>query len=196
MKYTFWSVICVSAMMLSACKSDSSPSSSHDNVGSQKSVKKQNFIDSDKAFPISIQKGGSFKSLEQIRVRAMAEISDRVKNEPEALSIITSSYWYPEAVVNGRDVHGDGYYEGYWIKFEDDFTYRYGIYEGQLGSGQYHFRLDDETLHMLDSDFEQEPKVWRAKANGRAIALAGLHEYNVNNGIQIKLSPLTTQPKK
>jgi len=187
-------IICVSVMMMPACKNDGT-SSPHVTSSGGESAENQELIQADKVFPISIQKGGSFKSLEQIRVRALAEISDRVVNEPEALSIITSFYWHPEAVVNGREIHGEGYYEGYWIKFEDDFTYQYGINQGLLGSGKYHFRLDDETMYMLDADFEQEPKVWRAKANGRAIALAGIHEYKVNNGIQIKLTPLTEEPK-
>lgn len=194
LKYAVTLLICVSALVISGCKGGGSTSPSTSAAGT--TSKGEKLITTDKLFPISIQKGGGYKSLEQIRVRAMAEITDRVKNEPEAFSIITGFYWYPEAVVNGREVHGEGYYEGYWIKFEDDFTYKYGIYDGLLGSGQYHYRLDDETMHMLDEDFEQEPKVWRAKANGRAIALAGLHEYKVNNGIQIKLIPLEGQPKK
>jgi len=172
--------------MISSCKSD----------GSSTTSASGEFVKADKVFPISIQKGGTYKSLEQIRVQAMTLISDRAKNEPEAFSIITSGYWHPEAVVNGREIHGTGSYEGYWIKFEDDLTYSYGVYGDLLGTGQYHFRLEDETLYMLDSDVEQEPKVWSAKANGRAIALAGLHEYNVNNGIQMKLDRLETKPTK
>jgi len=181
--------ICVSAMMITACKGDGAS-------GSGTSTSSGKVVKTDKVFPISIQKGGTYKSLEQIRVHAMTIISDRAKKEPEALSIITAAYWHPEAVVNGREIHGTGYYEGYWIKFEDDFTYRYGVYADLLGSGQYHFRLEDETLYMLDADVEQEPKVWSAKANGQAISLAGLHEYNVNNGIQMKLIRLESQPEK
>lgn len=192
MKYAAITIICVSVMIMTACKSDGTRST----TSGQQTAQSQELMKTDKVFPISIQKGGTFKSLEQIRVRAMAEISDRVQNEPEAMSIITSSYWHPEAVVNGREMRSNGYYEGYWIKFEDDFTYRYGVNDGLLGSGQYHFRLEDETLHMLDADFEQEPKVWSAKANGRAIALAGIHEYKVNNGMQIKLIPLDNPPIK
>jgi len=182
-------LICVSVALLISCNGSSGGTSN----GSDSAGK---IVKTDKVFPTSIQKGGTYRSLEQIRVQAMTIISDRAKKEPEALSIITSGYWHPEAVINGRDVHSQGYYEGYWIKFEDDHTYRYGVYGDLLGPGQYHFRLEDESLYMLDSDVEQEPKVWSAKANGRAIALAGRHDYKVNNGIHMKLIHLDQQPSK
>jgi len=182
--------ICASVILLGSCNGSSN--SANEDATAQKTGFKT--VDGDKVFPISIQKGGSFRSLEQIRVQALTIINDR--EEPEAFSIITAGYWHPEAVVNGRDIRGQGYYEGYWIKFEDDFSYRYGVYGDLLGSGKYHFRLEEESLIMLDNDFEQEPKVWSAKANGRAIALAGRHDYQVNNGIQMKLIYLDNQPKK
>ena len=181
--------ICVSGMSFEGCKADEQKNAAVQEAESD-------FVKVEKVFPTSIQKGGSFRSLEQIRVQAITVINDRIAAEPEAQSIMTAGYWHPDAVVNGREIKGSDYYDGYWIKFEEDFTYTYGVYEDLLGKGKYHFSINDNLLHMLDADVEEEPKVWNANTNGAAITLAGRHHYNVNNGIQMKLTSLFEQPKK
>lgn len=145
-------------------------------------------------FPMSIQKGGKFASLDQIRVEALGIIEHRKKTEPEALSMLTFGYWNPEFVYNSGQISPTDQYAGYWIKFEDDFTYSYGQYKKNFGKGKYHFRLDDKSLYMLDDNIEHEPKVWTVNHNGEVIALVGTHEYGVNNGMQMKMVALTEKP--
>ena len=65
-----------------------------------------------------------------------------------------------------------------------------------MGAGRYHFRLEDSQLIMLDDDVDQEPKVWTANNNGEMMSYVGTHEFGVNNGMQMKMIPLDTRPKK
>lgn len=144
--------------------------------------------------PLNIHKGGNYASLEQIRVQALNIINHRVKTEPEPLAMLTYAYWTPEFVYNGKSISNSGEYVGYWIKFDDDFTYKYGQDSKLLGKGRYHFRLDDKNLHMLDNDVESEPKVWMVNHAADVLALVGTHEYQVNNGMQIKMVALEKNP--
>jgi len=147
-------------------------------------------------FPLNIQKGGKFSSLDQIRVQALSIIEHRKKVAPEALSILTFSYWYPEFVFNGQEMSKVDQYAGYWLKFGDDFQYTYGVYSKTLGKGKYHFRLDDNSLFMLDDNVELEPKEWTANNNGKAMGLVGKHTYGVNNSMQVKMLPLEDKPQR
>ena len=149
-----------------------------------------------RGFPLNIQKGGTYRSLDQIRVRALGVIEDRIKKNPKALSMLTYGWWNPEFVYNDQEISGQDTYAGYWLKFEDDFTYQYGYYEQLMGSGKYYFRLDDKSLYMLDSDINSEPKVWTANHNGELMALVGTHEYKINNGMQIKMVPEDAKPSR
>ncbi len=145
-------------------------------------------------FPMNIQKGGSFKSVDQIRVQAMGIINHRVKEQPKALAMLTYAYWNPEFVYNAGSISGVGDYDGHWIKFDDDFRYRHGINDKVTGGGRYHFRLEDKSLYMLDDNVEYEPKVWTVNYNGSVMAIVGTHEYKVNNGMQIKLVEMDNKP--
>ncbi len=148
------------------------------------------------SFPLNMQKGGEYKSLDQIRVQARTIIDHRVSQEEKALAMLTYGYWWPEFVFNGSTMSSQDQYAGYWLKFNDDFTYNYGLYTKTLGKGKYHFRLDDNSLYMLDDQVAVEPKVWTANHNGEVIALVGSHEYGINNGMQIKMVGLEQKPVK
>lgn len=146
--------------------------------------------------PLNIKKGGDYKSLEEIRNQTRALIDHRVEESPEAYSMVTHGYWEPEFVFNAGKMSKENQYLGYWINFEDDFTYSYGLFDKIQGGGRYHFRLEDNTLLMLDNDEEIEPKVWTAQNNGDAMALVGRHDFGINNGMQIKMIPNDERPKK
>lgn len=147
----------------------------------------------DKVFPVEIQKGGSFTSVQEIRVQAKAMIESRIQKEPDPLAMITHDYFLLEFVFNGKEMSKVDEYMGYWMKFEEDFTYQYGYYDALAGTGIYHYRNDDEAMLMLNDDETLEPKSWVLRTNGRAFALVGRHDFGVNNGMQIKLD---TQPNK
>lgn len=165
----------------------------------QQAKKSQSFTPpttEDLIFPLNIQKGGTFTSLEQIRAQARTIIDHRIEQEPEALAMLTSTHWWPEYVFNAGSISKEGHYDGYWLRFDEDFKYQYGQYQHLFGEGKYHFNLDSKSLIMLDSDVDSEPKVWTANYNGQAIALVGTHEYGVNNGMQIKLVSIDEQPQQ
>jgi hypothetical protein len=147
-------------------------------------------------FPINIPVGGTFQDLDILRKQVRALIDYRIKQNPDPLAFITYAYWYPEFVASGGKVSAEHKYLGYWLKFNDDFTYTYGKYDEIHGSGHYHFRLDDDNMLMVDDDPSIEPKIWQANHNGEAIALVGQHDYGMNNGIQMKMIPLDARPVK
>ncbi len=150
----------------------------------------------DKVFPAEIQKGGKFTSVQEIRNQAKAMIDSRIQKEPDPLAMITHDYFLPEFVFNGKEMSKLDEYLGYWIKFEEDFTYQYGYYGALAGTGIYHYRNDDEAMLMLNDDETLEPKSWVLRTNGRAFALVGRHDFGVNNGMQIKLDTQSSKPAK
>ena len=147
-------------------------------------------------FPLEIQKGGDFKSVAEIRLQALSMIRNRIEIDPEPLSMITYGYLVPEAVFNGKAMSRKDAYLGHWIDFKEDFTYEYGCFEKTFGGGEYHLRLDDGILLMLNNDESYEPKTFTLNSNSEAFALVGQHDFGVNNGMQIKMLPSDTKPKK
>ena len=146
--------------------------------------------------PLNIQKGGEFTSVADIRASAKAMIDHRISNDPKALSFLTYAFWMPEFVYNKGSISGLDKYLGHWLDFKEDFSYDYGYYDLLLGTGRYHFRLDDNMMIMLDDDPDLEPKFWKAPYNGEIMALVGTHELGINNGMQIKMIPIDTKPAK
>ena len=147
-------------------------------------------------FPFEIQKGGDFKKVDQIRMQAKSVIQNRIKQNPEPLSMLTYGYHLPEFVFDGSKMSKPDQYLGHWIDFKEDFTYEYGYYDQVSGSGIYHFRLDDITLMTLNDDESFEPKEWKVNSNGEVLAIVGEHTFEVNNGMQIKMVPSDTKPTR
>ena len=163
-----------------------------DNTG-----KKSNPLTEDEINPVNIQKGGKFSefsSVQDIRNQARTLLNYRIENGGPPLSMITYAWWYPEVCYNEQKFSKELAYVGHWLKFEEDFSYTYGIYDRTTGGGRYHYRLDDSQLIMLDNDPEMEPKVWDAKNNGEIMPFVGTHTFDVNNGMQIKMIPLDERP--
>jgi len=186
-KYIFLPVILLSLLFASCDQSNS---------GKKSSSSKNKELDESKIFPISIQKEGEYSDLDAIRAQARSLIDHRAANGDKPMSMLTYGYWNPEFVYNANKMSKENQYAGYWIKYEDDFTYTYGAWGDEMGSGKYHFRLDDNQLLMLDNDVDQEPKAWTANNNGEMMSYIGLHEWGVNNGMQMKMVPMDTKPVK
>ena len=147
-------------------------------------------------FPAEMQKGGSFESVQEIRIQAKAMIESRIEKNPDPLAMITTDYFLPEFVFNGKEMSKTGEYQGHWIKFEENFTYQYGYYDALTGTGIYHYRIDDEAMLLLNDDETFEPKSWTLLSNSLAFALVGRHDFGVNNGMQIKLETQSTKPAR
>ena len=145
-------------------------------------------------FPLSIQKGSEFDDPDLLRAQALSIIDYRIQNSEKALSMMTYGYWWPEFVFNKDKITQEGHYDGYWIKYEDDYSYTYGKYDVTWGGGKYHYDLDKKELRLLDNDSEQEPKVFQGNYNGEIMSYIGMHEFGVNNGLQIKMVPLDNKP--
>lgn len=185
MRYLLVTLTVFYSLLFISCSGDGKAGSNKDTTIIEKAV-----------FPTNIQKGGEFKSVQEIRNQANAMIDFRIDKNPEPLSMITHGYWSPEFVYNKGRMSGEGEYAGFWIDFEENFTYKYGYYDQVQGKGRYHLRLDDNALLMLDDDESMEPKMWTANNNGDAMALIGRHDFGVNNGMQMKMIPLDLQPSK
>jgi len=170
------------ACLMIACKPD----------GTSKGVPED--IAEDKIFPLSIELKGAYTDLDHIRAQALSIIDYRIQNSDKALSMMTSGYWWPEFVYHSGSISGEGHYDGYWIKYGDDFTYTYGVYGDTWGSGKYHYGLDNQELMLLDNDVELEPKVFQGNYNGELMSYIGKHTFGVNNGMQIKMVPLEEVP--
>ena len=162
--------------------------------GATKSTKRT--VKIEQAFPLSIQNKGYTQELSTIRAQARTLIDHRAETADGPYAMMTVGYWYPEFVFNSGTMSKEFQYEGYWIKYNDDFSYEYGKYEDEYGSGRYHFRLDDKSLLLVDDDIEKEPKSFTANYNGDVMAYIGKHDYGVNNGMQIKMVPIDTKPIK
>lgn len=184
------------SLILFSCNGSGSGGSGGNEAASAAGATKLSQPVNGKVFPLSIQKGGSYRSLDQIRVQARTIIDHRIEQSDKALAMMTHTYWYPEFVYNGKEMSKVDEYKGYWIKYGDDFRYQYGQYGKVFGEGRYHFRLEDKSLYMLDDDIEQEPKVWTVNYNGEAMAYVGVHEYKISNGMQLKFLAVGEQPKK
>lgn len=195
MRITYITIASLSLSILIACNQKSGSGESDTQTEAVTAALETSYAAHDgEVFPMNIQKGGSFKSVDQIRVQAMGIINHRNQEEPKALAMLTYAFWNPEFVYNAGSISKVGDYEGYWIKFDDDFRYRCGINDKVTGGGRYHFRLEDKSLYMLDDNVEYEPKVWSVNYNGTVIAIAGRQVYKVNNGMQIKLVEMDNKP--
>jgi len=146
--------------------------------------------------PINLQKSATYASLEEARLQADALIAHRVQNDPDPLSMVTSPYWIWAGFFDGKGMIHPDKLTGQWLKFDEDFTYSYGLYDALNGTGKYHYRLDDGSLIMLDDNEKLQPKEWQLQSNGIAIALIGRHGFEINNGMQMKLAPRDVKPSK
>ena len=146
--------------------------------------------------PINIQKEANYTSLSEVRGQAIALIQHRIKNDPDPLAMVTNPYWIWAGFFDGNSMTHPNKLTGQWLKFEDDFTYSYGWYDEINGTGTYHFRLDDYSMIMLDDNEDFQPKEFQLQSNGVAIVLIGRHGFEVNNGMQMKLSPSDLRPSR
>lgn len=181
--YVFW--VLISLFLIVSCKDkpESADAAESETVAEQVTT------------PFSINNGGKYTSIAKIRSQASAIIDDRINKDNNAQASLTYAYWYPEFLFN-KTMSAADQFKGCWLKFEDDFTYSYGLYDEIQGGGRYHFRLDDKAVVMLDNKEEVEPKFWTVKQNNRAMAWVGGHDLGINNGMQMKLLSLDTKPKK
>lgn len=146
--------------------------------------------------PINIKKSAQYESLASARREAQSLIQHRKTTHPNPMAMVTQTYWTWAGFFDGKEMMHPDRLLGQWLKFEDNFSYSYGYYDDVNGTGIYHYRIDDDSLLMLDDDETKQPKEWQLRSNGTAIVLEGRHGFSINNGMQMKLGPNDRRPTK
>ena len=125
------------------------------------------------AMPFNLSKADPSVSLKFVRDEVRKTILERQKTIVENKMDLTYYYLAPQFLSNLGKVDPSIKYEGYWLKFEENNTFKYGIYDDIIGSGIYHYNPVSELLIMLDDDEQVEPKMWSFKYNSEFANLLG-----------------------
>lgn len=112
-------------------------------------------------------------SLEKIREHVEKIIKARQRNMKEELFDLTYYYIVPQYFSNVNVMNTGEEFVRHWIKFENDYTYRYGIGPDEIGSGIYHYAPSTKRLMMLDNDPQVEPKMWSLLSNSEFMNFLG-----------------------
>ena len=115
--------------------------------------------------------------------------------ETRAWSILTVDMWHYKFAMSVTETPDENIYEGYWIDFEDDFSYKKGYYDKVVAEGYYAYDNDTKILEIIPEQGDDEPSQWTVKTNGEVIILIGTSKFG-NNATQIKLERDREYPKK
>ncbi len=150
--------------------------------------------DSEKSAAAQLVKSSN-SDIAKMRNSALSIIEHRKKEEPESYQIIDADMWHYDLVFGGKEISKPGEYAGHWIDFNHDFTYTYGYYDEQKGSGRFHYKQEVSHLVMLDNDESKAPEEWEAKFAGNVMVLVGRPTYEKNSR-QMKLERNSQYPVK
>jgi len=130
----------------------------------------------------------------QNRSQAASVIEFRKKEEGKAMAFLVSGYYEYDLIFDKKMSEANAH-KGEWIKFEEDFTYTYGKYGKQQGSGKYHHSLSSGMMVMLDDDPNKVPKEYEVKQGNAFMIMVGRNTYG-SNAVQMKLRNLNERPSK
>lgn len=119
------------------------------------------------------------------RAHAKELVKSRALKE-EAASILTADHWAYEFIFDGYEMSKSGAYDGHWLKFEDDHTYEYGLYNEVQGKGQYHYSMTSGMMIMVDDKEDKMPEEWKVQSQDEVMILVGAGYFG-NNPRQCKL---------
>lgn len=119
------------------------------------------------------------------RAHANSLIDKRSKTE-KAYAMMTAQPLLYRFVFNGKKMSKQGEYDGQWIQFMDDFTYKKGKYDKQTSTGRYHLTLETMKLIMVDSDEGKMPDEFKVLTKDDVVIFQG-SDYFGNNPFQMKL---------
>ena len=125
--------------------------------------------------------------IDNSRSHAYALIESRSQGE-DAYSMLVVGWWMYEAIFTGGE-RPKPVEPGYYIKFEDDFSYSYGQYQDVQGGGKYHLTFntdDDPKLIMVDDNPSKYPEEWSILSKENVLILVGSNYFG-NNPKQMKL---------
>lgn len=120
------------------------------------------------------------------RNHAFHLIDSRSKSEG-AYSAFTDGYWMYEGIFSGGG-KPKPVKEGFYLKFNEDFSYYYGFKAEVHGGGRYHitYNADEPKLILLDNNPLKVPEEFTAKTSDGFLVLVG-SSYFGNNHKQMKL---------
>lgn len=104
----------------------------------------------------------------------------------KAWAIVTADIWHYKFALTVNETPKENIFEGYWIDFEDDFTFVKGKYNDTLSIGEYNFDFDSKILEIIPTAGDEGRSEYRIQTNGEIIILIGTAKYG-NNSTQIKL---------
>jgi len=125
------------------------------------------------------------ENLPGFRAHAKELVKSRSQTE-KAMAFLTSDHWAYEFVFDGYEMSKRGVYDGQWIKFGDDHTYEYGLYNEVKGQGQYHYSLNSEKMIMVDDKDDMMPEEWKIQSQDEVMIMVGAGYFG-NNPRQCKL---------
>lgn len=132
--------------------------------------------------------------IDKNRNHAFHLIDSRSKKETTE-PFLTDGYWIYEGVFDGG-TEPQAVEEGYYIKFEDNFSYYYGFKKEVHGGGRYHMTsqtADQPILILLDNHEMKMPEEWKVKSSDGFVVFIG-SDYFGNNPRQMKLYNTPTSP--
>jgi len=131
--------------------------------------------------------------VDDLRSHAHALIEKRSKEE-DAYSMLVVGYWVYEAIFAGGE-RPKAVEPGYWIKYDEDFSYEYGQYDRTDGGGKYHltFNTEDPKMIMVDDNPTKSPEEWKLMTKESVVILVGSNYFG-NNPKQMKLNKEMQKP--
>ena len=136
----------------------------------QKNLKKN---DEKLKFPFNVEKLTEGHPLDQLRSVVKNVIQKRQASVTTDLFDMTYYHIQPEYFSNLSNIDATLDFDGFWLKFENDYSYAYGIYDKLIGNGTYHYSSSEQLLIMLDSDIAIEPKIFTVLSNSEFMNFMG-----------------------
>lgn len=127
------------------------------------------------------------------RTRALSVLKFRKESSQNVSSSINGYHEY-QAIYDGG-MSEKGALAGEWLKFNDDFTYAYGKYNEEYGTGKYHHSFDSSLLLMIDDDANKIPKEYKTQHGNTSLLLVGQNTYGAN-AVQQFLNKVEKRPAK
>ncbi len=124
------------------------------------------------SFPFNTPKAKA-GSLDKLREAVSNLITVRQKSMKEEVFDLTYYYITPQYISNNNVIDASGEFAKHWVKFENDYTFAYGIGPEPIGTGVYHYAPSQQRLIMLDDDALVEPKMWSILANSEFMNFLG-----------------------
>lgn len=129
-----------------------------------------------------------------LRTEALTELNDWwKKHDKKSFIALDQDLYVYDRVHNGEVLSAPGQYADYWVDYNEDLTYTYGMNQKELGSGKYYFDGDKMKLLMVDNDENIKPRKYDVKTVGEALIIVGDPQYKDNN-FQAKLEKAQQKP--